>query len=59
MKTFKQFLNEKFYGFNSRGGNSPNKLLAKKVNPSKPVSFKPDFKKTIDNSKNDAKLKYD
>lgn len=30
MITFQQFLNEKFYGFKSKGSNSPNMLMAKK-----------------------------
>jgi len=38
--TFQQFLNEKFYGFKSKGSNSPNMLMAKKVSPAKPTSLK-------------------
>jgi hypothetical protein len=40
MITFQQFLNEKFYGFKSKGSNSPNMLMAKKVSPAKPTSLK-------------------
>jgi len=36
MKTFSQFLTEKMYGFNSRGANSPAKLMSKSVKPAKP-----------------------
>ena len=40
MITFQQFLSEKFYGFKSKGSNSPNMLMAKKVSPAKPTSLK-------------------
>lgn len=51
MKSFQQFLQEKFYGYNSRGGHSPNKLMAKKVNPSKAFRFKAEYKPYIPNQK--------
>ena len=38
MKTFEQFLIEKMYGFNSRGANSPAKLMSKNIKPAKPFS---------------------
>lgn len=51
MKSFQQFLQEKFYGYKSRGGNSPSKLMAKKVNPSKPFLFKSEHKPFIPDQK--------
>jgi hypothetical protein len=46
MITFQQFLAEKMYGYNSRGANSPAKLMSKAVRPAKPAtSLLPNKKK--------------
>ena len=46
MITFQQFLTEKMYGYNSRGANSPAKLMSKAVRPAKlATSLLPNKKK--------------
>lgn len=59
MISFRQFLDEKFYGYKSRGGNSPIRLMSRAVTPARPIVLKPDVKKATYNSKTDAQLEHD